>query len=247
MRLDGKLALVTGGGGGIGGAIAEAFAQAGAVVMVADIDRDAAEAIASRIRDGGGRAHAVAVDVTDEASVADLFARAAGHGPLDILLTSAGLSDKEDIFHTDLAEWRRILDVNLTGTFLCAKQAAVVMRDQGRGRMIFIGSPTGFRGALRGHVAYAASKGGQFSMAKTLARTLAPYRVTVNVLTPGQTDTPLLWRTNPKEAMDKIVAAVPLGLAQPSDVAAGAVFLASDEAGHITGISLDIDGGGVMR
>jgi NAD(P)-dependent dehydrogenase (short-subunit alcohol dehydrogenase family) len=245
FRVDGKIALVTGGAGGIGGAIVRELAAAGAKVVIADTNLAAAERLAAEIGDG---AVAIAVDLLDEASIAHLFSeiRLRFEG-IDIFVASAGRSDTGDIFSLTPAEWHEIIGVNLTATFLCAKHAAGMMRERGAGRMIFIGSPTGHRGALRGHAAYSASKGGLFSLAKTLARTLAPHKVTVNLVSPGQTDTELLWKTNPREAIEKILVDVPLGLAKPSDVAAGVLFLASPAGGHITGTSLDIDGGGVMR
>lgn len=249
IDLGGKVAVITGGGGGIGAAIAEEYARAGARVVVADVNADAAARVVERITDANGHADGQQVDVTDPASVDRLFDQCIdSYGGVDIFVASAGRSDKYDIFQLELEEWQNILDINLTGIFLCAKRAVQSMRDNGRGgRVILIGSPTGFRGALRGHVAYAASKGGLFAFAKSLARTVAADKVTVNVITPGQTDTELLWETNPREAIDKIMETVPLGLAKPSDVAAGALYLASSGADHVTGISLDIDGGGVMR
>lgn len=244
--LTNKTMVVTGAAGGIGAAIATDCAGAGANVVVADLDFEGAKSVAQSI---GGAAYPVGVDVTDEVSVEDMFAAARDHfGGVDVFVASAGISDTGTIFETSVEDWHRVLAVNLTGNFLCARVASRHMRDQGRGgRLIFIGSPTGHRGALRGHVAYASSKGGTFSLAKTLARTLAEYRITANVITPGQTDTELLWRTNPREAIDEIVKSVPLGLGRTSDVSGGVMYLASDAASHVTGISLDIDGGGVMR
>ena len=249
IDVSGKVAVITGSGGGIGAAIAETYTKAGAQVVVADLDTDAAARTVKRLNGNGGKAESYHVDVTDSSSVDRLFDHCIeAHGGVDIFVASAGLSDKFDIFQLELEEWRRVLDINLTGSFLCSKRAVMSMRERGRGgRIILIGSPTAFRGALRGHVAYAASKGGSVAFAKTLARTVAKDKVTVNVITPGQTDTELLWETNPREAIDKIMETVPLGLAQPSDIALGALYLASDGASHVTGISLDIDGGGVMR
>ena len=244
--LSGKTAVITGAAGGIGAAISKTLAEAGAHVLVADVNKAGAEHLALEIGEAG---QAVAVDVTDEASVDAMFTSAkAAFGGVDIFVASAGISDTGTIFETTLDEWNRVLAVNLTGNFLCTRAAARIMRKQGRGgRLIVIGSPTGHRGALRGHVAYASSKGGSFSLVKTLARTLSGDRITVNVVTPGQTDTALLWKTNPREAIAEIVKAVPLGLASVTDVAGGVLYLASDAACHITGTSLDIDGGGVMR
>lgn len=241
--LTGKVAIVTGAAGGIGAAIAANLAGAGAKVLVADIDGSSADRVANEI---GAAAMPARIDVTDPESVEAAFKRAHdAFGGIDILVCSAGISDTGTIFETPVEDWHKIIGVNLTGNFLCAKVAARYMRSAGRGgRLIFIGSPTGHRGALRGHVAYASSKGGTFAMAKTIARTLAEDGITSNVITPGQTDTELLWRTNPRDAIAEIMKTVPLGLAQPSDVAAGALYLASDAAGHVTGISLDIDGGG---
>jgi len=244
--LSGKVAVITGAAGGIGAAISRALAEAGASVIVADVNQSGAEQLAGEI---GSAGRAIAVDVTDEASVEAMFTSAKeAFGGVDIFVASAGISDTGTVVETSLDEWNRVLAVNLTGNFLCTRAAARMMRKQGRGgRLIVIGSPTGHRGALRGHVAYASSKGGSFSMVKTLARTLAVDRITVNVVSPGQTDTELLWTTNPREAIAEIVKSVPLGLASTTDVAGGVLYLASDAACHVTGTSLDIDGGGVMR
>ena len=185
IDLGGKVAVITGGGNG---ANCGRICPGRGAVVVADVNADAAARVVERITDANGHADGQQVDVTDPASVDRLFDQCIdSYGGVDIFVASAGRSDKYDIFQLELEEWRNILDINLTGIFLCAKRAVQSMRDNGRGGRILIGSPP-LRGALRGHVAYAASKGGLFAFAKSLVGR-SPDKVTVNVITPGQTDT----------------------------------------------------------
>jgi 3-oxoacyl-[acyl-carrier protein] reductase len=253
FRLDGRVAIVTGAGRGIGAAVAEGLAAAGARVIAADIAEDRVRAVAERLAARGLAVTPATVDVTDPASVTALIeGSAAAHGGLDVLVCSAGITAPLTIDRTPLETWDRVLAVNLTGTFLCCQAAASVMRAGGRadrpgGRILLLGSVVGHQGALMGHVAYAATKGGVHAFAKALARTLAPDRITVNVLAPGLTDTEMLRGAHPPEEIAEIAARIPLGLGAVDDVAAAAVFLASDAARHLTGVVLDINGGMLMR
>ena len=239
FRLDGRVALVTGAGRGLGAAIAEAMVAAGARVAVNDIRADAADAVARRLD-----ALCVPGDAADPAPI--FAAVAAALGPLDILVANAGMTLTKTVWDTSIEGWDQVLRTNLTGPFLCAQQAFHAMRGRG-GRIILLGSVVGHQGALRGHVAYAASKGGLHAMARTLARTGAAEGILVNVLAPGIAETEMLQEAHPPEHLATIAAGVPLGLGQPSDVAACAVFLASDAARHITGATLDVNGGMYMR
>jgi 3-oxoacyl-[acyl-carrier protein] reductase len=249
FRLDGRKALVTGAGRGIGAAIAGAFADAGAEVVVCDVDAPRAARSADAIAAAGGRAWAVAADVSDERSVARLFAEARERmGAVDVLACSAGVTAPLTIDRTDLATWNAVLSVNLTGTFLCCREAVAGMRAAGGGgRIILLGSVVGHQGALMGHVAYAATKGGVHAFAKALARSAAPDRITVNVVAPGLTDTEMLRGAHPPEEIAEIASRIPLGLAAADDVAAAAVYLASDAGRHLTGAVLDVNGGMLMR
>jgi 3-oxoacyl-[acyl-carrier protein] reductase len=243
FRLDRRIALVTGAGRGIGAAIARALAGAGATVVVNDLDRAAAERSAAAC--GGW---AFAADAADEPAVDSLFdAIAARHGRLDILVNNAGTTRDETIFDTTLASWNEILRVNLTSAFLCSRRAMTMMRDQRHGRIVLLGSVTGHQGALYGHLHYATTKAGLHGFAKTLARTGAPLGITVNAIAPGIVETELLAATHGADGVATLAKMVPLGLAAPEDVAAMAVYLASDAARHVTGAVLDINGGMHMR
>lgn len=253
FRLDGRIAIVTGAGRGIGAAVAQGLAEAGARVVLADLAGDRVRAVAERLAADGLAATPAEVDVTDPASVTALVeGTAAAHGGLDILVCSAGITAPLTIDRTPLDVWNQVLAVNLTGTFLCCQAAAAAMRAGGRagrpgGRIVLLGSIVGHQGALMGHVAYAATKGGVHAFAKSLARTLAPDRITVNVLAPGQTDTEMLRGAHPPHEVAELAARIPLGLASVEDMAAAAVFLASDAAKHLTGVVLDVNGGLLMR
>lgn len=243
FRLDDKIALVTGAGRGIGAAIARGFAAAGAQVVVNDRDAPAAQITAHAI---GGEVHAG--DVGDEASVDALFDRIRErHGRLDILVNNAGTTRDETIFDTSLESWNEILRVNLTSAFLCSRRAMAMMRDRRAGRIILLGSVTGHQGALLGHLHYATTKAGLHGFAKTLARTGAPLGITVNAIAPGIVETELLAATHGADGVAALTKLVPLGLAVPDDIAAMAVYLASDAARHVTGAILDINGGMYMR
>jgi 3-oxoacyl-[acyl-carrier protein] reductase len=253
FRLDRRVAIVTGAGRGIGAAVAEALAAAGAVVIAADLAEERVRSVAAGLAAKGLSVSPAVVDVTDASSVAALVdAAVSAHGGLDILVCSAGITAPVPIDRTPLETWDRVLAVNLTGTFLCCQSAAAAMRAGGRagragGRILLLGSIVGHQGALLGHVAYAATKGGVHAFAKALARTLAPDRITVNVIAPGLTDTQMLRDAHPPEEIAAIAARIPLGLGAVDDVAAAAVFLASDAARHMTGVVLDVNGGMLMR
>ena len=245
-RLDGKIALVTGGGRGIGRAIAVRLAAEGAVVAVVDRDdasvRDTAAAI-------GGRALGLQADVTDGPGVRAAVARAeATLGPIDVLVNNAGWDKVEPFVDNTEDTWEKVIAINLRGVLLVTRTVLDGMIGRGRGRIVSIGSDAARVGSS-GEAVYAAAKAGVIAFSKTLAREVARCGITVNVVCPGPTDTPLfrgIAEENPKltAALER---AVPLGrLARPDEIAAAVAFFASDDAAFVTGQTLSVSGGLTM-
>lgn len=249
--LKDRIALVTGASRGIGKGVALVLAEQGADVVVNHFDPDnqAAEAVATAVRALGRRALVVRADAGNEPDVEGLFARIhAEFGRLDILVNNAGTNRTQDIFATTLADWEFILRTNLTSSFLCSRAALASMRErQVRGRIVFMSSQVAHRGALFGHVHYAASKSGMLGMVKTLARTAAPLGVTVNAVAPGIIETELLVQTHGERLAD-LVRDVPLGsLGTPRDVGLAVAFLCGEGGRYLTGATLDVNGGMNLR
>ena len=249
-RVDGKTALVTGAGGGIGGAGAAALAREGAAVLCTDIDPEAAEVTAGRIRAAGGRAAAQGLDVRDRSAVDGAVAAAAREfGRLDILLECAGISHRGNFLDLDLATWERIIAVNLTGMFHLGQAAARQMVQQatggsGGGSIINVTSQLA-EVARPERAAYVASKGGGRSLTHSMAVDLAVHGIRVNAIAPGPTLTGLTRAsyTDP-EARRATEALIPLGrLGQPDDLVGAVLFLASDESRWVTGSTVTVDGG----
>ncbi|MFI7125603.1 SDR family NAD(P)-dependent oxidoreductase [Nonomuraea sp. NPDC050153] len=242
LRLDGRVAVVTGGAGAIGAAIATDLAALGAEVVVADVDLPNAEKVAS----GLPGARALAVDLAAPASVEE-FGGAVG--PVDILVHNAGVSIVEPFTESDPAGWDVMWQVNLRGPMLLTKLLLPGMAARGRGRLVFVSSD-GARAGSGGEGAYAATKAGLFGLAKTLAREAARARVTSNVVCPGPTDTPMLRRVSAAEPglVDKIARGIPLRrLGTPADVAGLVAYLCTDRAAYITGQTLSVSGGVTMH
>ncbi len=237
-----RVAIVTGGGSGIGRAVAEALATQGARVAVADIDPAAAQASVDAIRAQSGEAFAVTVDVTRADSVAKMVSQTVDrYGGAHILITCAGTFRDARMENLHESDWDRVLDVNLKGTFLCIQAVAPVMKAQRWGRVITLAS-IAHKGNF-GQANYSASKGGVVSLTRTAALELAPWAVTANCLAPGMVDTPLLSTMKP-EIRAAIEAKIPLKrVSQPQEVAGVISFLVSDLASYITGAVLDVDGG----
>jgi NAD(P)-dependent dehydrogenase (short-subunit alcohol dehydrogenase family) len=250
-RVDGKVALVAGAGGGIGGAGAEALAREGAAVLCTDIDAEAAEVTAGRIRAAGGRAAAQGLDVRDRAAVDGAVAAAVREfGRLDILLECAGISHRGNFLDLDLATWERIIAVNLTGMFHLGQATARQMVQQadggrgGGGSIINVTSQLA-EVARPERAAYVASKGGGRSLTHAMAVDLAAHGIRVNAIAPGPTLTGLTRAsyTDP-EARRVTEALIPLGrLGQPDDLVGAVLFLASDESRWVTGSTVTVDGG----
>jgi NAD(P)-dependent dehydrogenase (short-subunit alcohol dehydrogenase family) len=243
-ELAGRVALVTGAGRGIGAGIAKALARHGADVVINDVNSALPEEVAAEIRQGGRGALCAVADVSSEPDVQRMFSQIdAAFGRLDILVNNAGVGYSEDIFETSLERWKRTLDVHLTGTFLCSREAMLRMREQRWGRIIQISSVTAHQGALRGFVHYATAKAGQLGFTRTLARTAAPFGITVNAVAPGIVETEMFREAHGRKGVAEIMEKVPLGISDVDDVAAAVVFLAGEGARHITGATIDVNGG----
>ena len=248
--LDGKAAIVTGAAHGIGRACAAAYAGAGAKVVIADMDRAAGEQATDAICAAGGQARFVHADVGRRADCAELVAATlAAFGGLDILHANAGMELCKSVCDTTDEEWDRVLAVNLSGGFFCARAAMRVMRAQGRGgAILFTASPHAFM-TSREIAAYASTKGGQVALMRAIALEGAEHGIRSNALLPGAIETPMLHReaagaADPAALLAQFAGAQPLNrLGQPDDVAKAAVFLVSGAASFITGTCLAVDGG----
>ncbi len=250
-RLNGEVALVTGGASGIGRAAAEKLAALGAAVAIADRNEEGAHNVADGIRNRGAAAVAVTMDVRDrEAVFTGVAAVREALGPITILVSAAGWDRMQAFVETPAELWHELVAINLMGAIYVTRAVVDDMIQATRGRLIYVSSDAARVGST-GEAVYAAAKGGLLSFAKTLARELARYQVTANVVCPGPTDTPLLQEIRQSEAGAKILAAmtrsIPLGrLAKPEDVAAAIAFFASPEASFITGQVLSVSGGLTM-
>ncbi|MEC7843126.1 MAG: SDR family NAD(P)-dependent oxidoreductase [Candidatus Latescibacterota bacterium] len=240
-RLKAKTALVTGGGQGIGEAICRAFAAQGARVAVADIDPAAADATVGVLP--GDEGLAVEMDVASTDSVRKGVERAIScFGHLDILVNNAGFVTYTTVDDCSEEVWDRIFAVNLKGTFFCAQAAAGHMKDRGSGTIINMSSLAAKNGGLAAGPPYAAAKAGVLTLTITLARALAPHGIRVNGIAPGIIDTQMTRGLSPDHA--ELARQIPLGeKGTPEDVAHCALFLASEEARHITGEIIDVNGG----
>jgi NAD(P)-dependent dehydrogenase (short-subunit alcohol dehydrogenase family) len=247
-ELSGRVAVVTGAGAGIGAGIALALAEAGAAVAAADIDKASAASTAERIVDGGGRATPLQLDVSDarqvEAMVRETVAMLGG---VDILVNNAGIATTEAVEDLGEAEWRRVLDVNLTGPFLCAKAVLPHMRAKGWGRIINIASVAGKRISFSAAASYTASKAGLLGFTRHLAYEVAPYGINVNAICPGPTLTSMYERNTDERTRRERIRMVPKGRwIMPADHGGVVVFLCSAAADALCGAALDVDGGSLL-
>lgn len=251
-RFQDRTVVVTGGGGGIGSAVCAAFAAEGAAVAVLDRATEAAEAVASTIGEAGGRAVAVACDITDRASVDAAVRRVTDElGPIDVLVNNAGWDLFVPFLQTEPEDWERLIAINLVGPLHLHHAVLPGMVERGAGRVVNVASDAARVGSS-GEAVYAACKGGLVALSKTLAREHSRHGITFNVVCPGPTDTALLATVteaapNPERLREAFRRAIPMGrLGQPEDLVGAVLFFAGDEAAFVTGQVLSVSGGLTM-
>lgn len=248
MRLQNKVALITGGANGIGRETAKLFVLEGASVAVADYDEEAFAAFALELEQAGGAGCAlfVKVDVSDADSVRHMVeAVVERFGTLDILINNAGITRDSMLSKMTLEQWHQVIDVNLNGVFYCTKYAAPYMVQKGRGKIINTSSIVGVHGNI-GQTNYAATKAGVIGMTKTWAKELGHKGVNVNAVAPGYVETGMVAKV-PEKVLQQMLDKVPLHrLGQPSDIAKAYLYLASDDADYVNGTVLEVNGGLVI-
>jgi NAD(P)-dependent dehydrogenase (short-subunit alcohol dehydrogenase family) len=251
MRLQDKIAIVTGAASGIGRATAERFAREGACVLVADIDGPRVADVAAAIQQRGGNAEALTIDVTDEAQAERVTARTLElWGRVDVLVNNAASFHYKRVDEATRTDWEKVLSVNVIGTSLCSKYAAAAMSKRNRGAIVNVASINGLI-AMPNWMTYNASKAAVVEISKSMAMDLASYNIRVNCLCPGITSTPALMRAmedlkcTPQELVDRVVAprALIKRFGTADEMANAILFLASDEASYMTGATMVVDGG----
>jgi 3-oxoacyl-[acyl-carrier protein] reductase len=241
MRLEGKVALKTGGGRGLGEAICRTLAKEGAHIGVSDIRLDDAERVAQAVKGTGRKAAAIRADVSLESDVKAMVSQTISQlGTIDILVNNAGICHQGTVAEMSTEIWDKVLNVNLKGTFLCSREVMSILKQKKFGKIINIGSLAGQVGGLVVGANYAVSKAGVICFTKSLAKELAPYGINVNCIAPGVIDTDMT-QAFPREEMAKTIPLRKLGEAQ--DVADLVLFLASQESKYITGQTISVNGG----
>lgn len=260
MRLQDKVAIVTGGASGLGKAMVQRMAQEGACIVVADINQQAADSVVAELRASGSKAMGFRVDVTNRPQLRELMqATVKQFGRIDILVNSAGITGPKPFLEMDDAVWDPVLNVDLKGVFYCVQAVAEQMISQRYGKIVNISSTAGtgtrqtpIGGSAAGHINYASAKAGVIQLTKTLARELGPHGINVNCIAPGLIETPMTYTTRSakvaEEHLEMRRKSVVLDRAgKPEDVANAVLFLVSDEASFISGQLLCVDGGRTDR
>lgn len=246
MRLDGKLAVVTGAASGIGAATAECMAEAGAHVIVADIAEESGERKAAELRADGRSATYIRLDVADDSSIRDFAKEAFFIGPVDILVNGAGWGKIQPFMENTPDFWERVVDINFNGPVKLCHALLPVMIERRSGKVVNIASDAGRVGSL-GETVYSGAKGGVIGFTKGLAREMARHGVNVNCVCPGPTDTPLLAAV-PERHREAFQRAIPFRrFAKPSEIADAVIFFACDRSSYITGQVLSVSGGLTMQ
>lgn len=250
LDFDGQVVIVTGSGSpkGIGRTIARTFARQKAAVVIADMNEAGVKDTVAAIKEEGGEAFGVVVNITDEASVQNMVDQVMEqYGRIDVLVNNAGISQKVTVADMTLADMKRIFEVNMFGLFLCTKACMKVMRAQKYGRIVNLSSVSGKRGGgIFGGAHYSASKAAVLAFSKNLSREISAEGITINSVCPGLINTEI-WKSLPKEDADKVIEGIPMGRpGETREVANAIVFLASKEASYITGEEIDINGGSHM-
>ncbi len=248
FNLEGKVAIVTGARRGMGRTHCLALADAGARVVVSDIDKNDCEKVVSEIRERGGEAIAVECDISKKEEVDAMVKKAREeYEGVDILVNNAGIVNFKNFFELAEEDWDRVININLKGYFLCTQAVAEVMKERGGGSIINIGSVAmGQMGiGFPNTVPYVASKGGIAGMTEALAIDLAPYNIRINAIAPGLIETPMIDPVKEDEAaMSALTGRLPLKrVGRPEEISAGVLFLASDASSYMTGAVMNIDGG----
>ena len=248
LNIKNKVSIVTGGSSGIGRVTALALAKEGSKVVVADVNLKQASKVTEEIKALGQEATAMQVDVSNKAEVQDMVNQVIKkYNTVDILVNCAGILRFSSIEELSEKDWNDILDVNLTGTFLCSQAVIKAMKKQKSGKIVNISSCAAKVGGVRAAASYSVSKAGVSNLTICLARELASSKINVNAIAPSMIDTPM---TNQpgygKEAQANFVKTIPLGLGKPEDIADAILFLVSDRSRYITGEILDVNGGFVM-
>jgi 3-oxoacyl-[acyl-carrier protein] reductase len=246
--LTDRVSLVTGASRGIGRAVARILAEAGSDLVLVGRDEPALNLVGDEVQAAGRTAIVVVADIAArETPVRAVQAALERFGRLDVLVNNAGILNASPIEGVDDQTWDEVMAVNLTAAYRLCREAFAPMRERRWGRVINIASITAQTGGVSGSVAYSAAKGGMLALTRTLARDGAPYGITANAVAPGQIDTGMS-RAMDVEALRRVEAAIPLGrLGTPEDIAYAVLFLASNEAGFITGATLDVNGGMLKR